>query len=47
MMFNEGADVILLRLYFNGCWWVEYPVDCDVVRIAMTFAETMVLEGAL
>ena len=38
---------MLLRIYFDGCWWAEYLVGCDVERIAITFAQAMILEGQL
>ena len=39
--------MILLRIYFDGCWWAEYLVGCDVEKIAITFAEALMLEVEL
>ncbi len=39
--------MILLRIYFYDTWWAEYAVGCDVVTVAITFTEALMLEVLL
>jgi len=39
--------VILLRIYFYAGWFAEFLDGCDIIVVAVTFAEALMLELAL